>query len=130
MVAVHISKSSLLNGKFSIVGFQDSIETLDINNIGWGRGAKKHHRCLPREVSQVIMSQRIADAHSVNYLIDSLSKDNRFQILKQKEIYIVWCRHLKPVMVSNYDTSLILRNTKFSTTLAMSDKITATEMTC
>lgn len=74
--------TSLLNGKFSIVGFQDGIETLDINNIGWGRGAKKHHRCLPREVSQVIMSQRIADAHSVNYLIDSLSKDNRFQILK------------------------------------------------
>lgn len=33
-------------------------------------------------------------------------------------------------MVSNYDTSLILRNMKFSTTLAMSDKITATEMTC
>lgn len=74
--------TSLRNGKFSIVGFQDGIETLDINNIGWGRGAKKHHRCLPREVSQVIISQRIADAHSVNYLIDSLSKDNRFQILK------------------------------------------------
>ena len=82
LFAVHISKSTLLNGKFSIVGFQDGIETLDINNIGWGRGAKKHHRCHPREVSQVIISQRIADAHSVNYLIDSLSKDNRFQILK------------------------------------------------